>query len=129
MTTKKVNQSGKMLPRSCTEFEYMIKINGIKIAAVLETGSPINMVPASPKKVIINLSERQFVDVNEKPNKINNRYELETDVNGVTKKLIWWAVNSDTKPIIDMGGSYQLGVQIMQRKVKKGDLVLMEPRC
>ncbi len=91
LTIKQVKQAGKVLPRSATEFEFIIRVNGVKIAAVLDTGSPITILPARyisevrPKKVIRNVSERQFVDVNGKPIKITVRRENKTTVKTVAK--------------------------------------------
>ncbi len=99
----------------------MIKVNGKKIAAILDTGSPISIMPKNyakvvrPKRIIRKESSRKFVGVNGRPIPITKRYKLKTEMNGIEKPIIWWEVETNTKPIIGMDNFDKLGLQLIQR--------------
>ncbi len=82
----------KTFKRSGCEFEFMLKVNGKKIAAMLDTGSPISIRPKNYAKVVrpkrVDQSSRKFVDVNGRPIPITNRYKLTTEMNGLEKPII-----------------------------------------
>ncbi len=126
---RRVRTTGKTLPRSGSEFEFMIRVNGQKITAILDTGSPISILPKSytktvrPKRIIRNESTWKFVDVNGKPIPILNRYKLNTEMNGIECKTFWWGVETNTKPIIGMDKFDKLGLQLTQRTTKPGSSI------
>ena len=105
---KRVRAKGKIFERNGSEFEFMIKLNGKKIAAILDTGSPISKLHVSytktvkPKKVIRSQTTRKFVDVNGRPIPIMNRYKMNTEMSGIVTRAVWWEVETNTKPIIGM---------------------------
>ncbi len=99
----------------------MLKVNGRKVAAILHTGCPISIIPKSYKKLvrpqrgIMRQTARKFVDANGRPIPINNRYKLETELNGIEKPIVRWKVETTTKPIIGMDNFDKLGLQLVQR--------------
>ncbi len=101
----------------------MIRLNGQKIAATLDTGSPISILPKSytktvrPKRINRNESTRMFVDMKRKPIPILNRYTLKAEMNGIEWTTIWWEVETSTQPII---GVDNFGLQVTQRTTKPG---------
>ncbi len=112
---------GKTFKRSGSEFELLLRVNGRKIAAIFDTGSPISITPKNYSKVvglkrdIRRESTRKFVDVNGRPNSITKRYKLKTEIIGIEKPIIWWEVETNTKPIIGMDNFDKLGLQLIQR--------------
>ncbi len=116
--TRQLNRTGR-------EFEFKICLNGRKVIAILDTGSPISILPKKyksevrPKRVIKRASSRRFVDVNGKPITIDNRYKIPTKLNGIEEDTVWWEVDTDTKPIIGMDNFDKLVLQLIQRKTKK----------
>ncbi len=121
LPVRRVRAKGKLFKRSGCEFEFMLKVNGQKIAAILDTGSPISIIPRSykklirPKRIIRRETSRKFVDVNGRPIPITNRYKLETEMNGSKIPIIWWEVETNTRPIIGMDNFDKLGLQLNQR--------------
>ncbi len=85
-----------------------IRLNGHKIAAILDTGSPITILPKKykpemkPTRVIKRTSNRKFVDVSGRPLTIHNRYKITTELNGTSKEVIWWEIDAITKLIMGM---------------------------
>ncbi len=122
---KRVRTTGKTFQRNETEFEFMIKLNGVKVAAILDRGSPISILPSSyqktvkPKNVIRTKSGRKFVDVNGRPIPIMNRYKIHTEMNETKSRAIWREVETNTKPIIGMDNFDRLGFCLMQRETKQ----------
>ncbi len=112
------------LKRTGDELELLIKINGHKVAAILDTGSPITILPKKykpeikPTRILRATTNRRFVDVSGRPLHINNRYKIETELNGTKQEVIWWEINTDTKPIIGMDSFDKLGLRLIQRKTK-----------
>ncbi len=111
---------GKTFKRSGCEFEFMPKVNGRKLAAILDTGSPISIMPKSYAKVVRPMSHSSRIieeirNVNGRPFHITNRYKLNTEMNGIEKPNIWWQVETKIKPIIGMGNFVNLGLQLIQR--------------
>ena len=47
LPVRRVRTAGKTLSRSGSEFEFMIRVNGKKVAAIIDTGSPISILPKS----------------------------------------------------------------------------------
>ena len=121
LPVRRVRMKEKTFKRSRSEFEFMLRVNGRKIAAILDTGSPISIMPKNyskvvrPKRVIRRESTRKFVDVNGRPIPIANRYKLKTEMNGIEKPIFWWEVETNTKPIIGMDNFDKLGLQLIQR--------------
>ena len=58
---------------------------------------------------------RKIVDVNGRPIPISNRYKLKTEKNGKEQPIIWWEVQTNTKPIIGMDNYDKLWLQLIQR--------------
>ena len=52
------------------------------------------------------------------PIPIRNRYKLETELNGSKSEVIWWEVESTTKPILGMDSFDKLGLNLIQRSIK-----------
>ncbi len=67
---RRVRQKRQRLERTGNEFEFTIRLNGVKMRAILDTGSPITILPKRltkairPKRVIRQETSRKFVDVN-----------------------------------------------------------------
>ena len=121
---RRVSQKGKAISRSGNEFEFTIRLNGTKTRAILDTGSPITILPRrltnaiKPKKVIRQESSRKFADVNGRPIPKTNRYKLETELNGNSSEIIWLEVETATKPILGMDSFDKLGLSLIQRSVR-----------
>ena len=121
LPVRRVRMNGKTSRTSGYEFEFMLRVKGRKIAASLDTGSPISIMPRNfskvvrPKKRIRRESSRKFVDVNGRPIPITNRYKVITEMNGTEKPKIWWEVETNTKPIIGIDNFDKLGLQLIQR--------------
>ena len=122
---KRVRAKGKTFERSGSEFEFMIDLNGTKVGAILDTRSPISILPTSytktvkPKKVIRSQTAQKFVDVNGRPIPIMNRYKQNTDINGIETSAIWCEVETNTKPIIGMDNFDRLGLKVNQRETER----------
>ncbi len=129
LPVRRVRAEGRTFKRSGCEFEFMLKVNGKKIAAILDTGSPISIMPKNyakvvkPKNVIRKESSRKFVDVNGRPKPITNRYKMLREMNGIEKSIIWWEVETNTKPIIGMDSFDKLGLQLIQRPTRDREFV------
>ncbi len=89
-------------------------------------GSAVSKLPKSytktvrPKRIIPNESNRKFVDVKGKPIPILNRYKLNTEMKGIERTIIWWEIETNTKPIIGIDNFDKLGLQLTQRATKPG---------
>ncbi len=89
---KKSDHRTRQLTRSGEEFQFTIKLNGRKIVAILDTGSPITILPrkykteVQPTRV---LKPRRFVDVSGRPLQVNHRYKITTELNGTEQEFIW----------------------------------------
>ena len=95
---------------------------GKKITAILDTGSPITILPRSYRR-LINPKENsepptdwKFVDLNGNEVKIRNVFQLETSLNAVTKEILWWEVKAKAKAIVGMDNFELLGLKIMQNR-------------
>ena len=75
---------------------------------------------ARPKRVIRSESTRRFIDANDKPLTIHNRYKISTKFNDAEDDIIWWEVYTDIKPIIGMDNFDKPGLQLIQRQTKSG---------
>ncbi len=123
--TLKTIQSGRTkitrrLNRTGNEFEFKVTLNGHRIVAILDTDSPISILSAKyhsmikPNRIIKRETSRRFVDVSGRPLNIQKRYKIPTNLNGVTQDIIWWEVDTSTRPIIGMDNFDRLGLQLIQ---------------
>ena len=117
----------RQLTRTGEEVEFMIKLNGRKIAAILDTGSSIAILPKKnkpeikPKRDLKRAITRRFADVSARPLHVNNRYKIPTELNGQEQEIIWWETDTDTKPIIGMDSLDKLGLQLVQRRTSSNE--------
>ena len=100
----------------------MIKLNGHKVAAILDTGSPITILPRKykseikPTRIIRRASPLRFIDVSGRPLQVTNRYKIPTELNGTENNISWWEIVTDTKPFIGMDCFDKLGLHRVQRR-------------
>ena len=86
---RRVRAEGKTFERSGCEFEFMLKVNGKKVAAILDTGISLSIMPKNyarmvrHKRLILRDLSRKFVEVNGRPVPIIIRYKLNTELNGI----------------------------------------------
>ncbi len=125
----KKNKSGVLIanikeikPKDGKSIEFEMTVNGKKITAILDTGSPITIMPKSYRRLIKPKenselpTDRKFAELNGNEVKIRNVFQLETSLNGVTKEILWWKVKAKTKPIVGMDNFELLGLEIMQNR-------------
>ncbi len=56
------------------------------------------------------------MDVSGRPLQVHNRYKIPTELSGTEHKIVWWEMDTDTKPIIGMDSFDRLGLQLFQRE-------------
>ena len=109
-------------PKDGKTIEFESRVNGCKLTAILDTGSPITIMPRSYRKWVkpfesdIPPVDRRFVDLNGNEVKIRKVLNLETSLNGVKKQIKWWEVKAKTKPIIEMDNFEVLGLRLLQNR-------------
>ncbi len=97
-----------------------IRANGKTFECLLDTGSPISIMPQSyrdllkPKRLVSEQTKRNFVDVNNNPVNFSARYHLKTSLLDKTEKLMWWEVKEINFPILGMDNYQKLGLKIIQ---------------
>ena len=107
-------------PKDNKTIEFEIGINGYWTRAILDTGSPITILPRKNRKWIKpaqNIpipADRKFVDLNGNEVKIRKVFNLETKLNGVIDNINWWEVKAKTKPIVGMDNFVKLGLKLTQ---------------
>ncbi len=88
--------------------EFEMSVKGKQLTAIFDTGGSITMMPRKLREWVKPNSEysppddREFVDLNGNEVKIRRVYELDTCLNGVTKRSRWWELEARTKPIVGM---------------------------
>ena len=95
-------------PKTTRRSSSQFCISGYWTAAILDTGSPITILPRKyrkrikPERNVPTPTDRKFVDLNGNEVKIRKVLNLETKLNGVTNRIDWWEVKAKTKPIVGM---------------------------
>ena len=80
-------------PKDDKTIAFEICINDYWTTAILDTGSPITILPrkygkwVKPKMIIPTPAERKFVDLNGNEVKIRKIFNLETKLNGVSENI------------------------------------------
>ena len=107
-------------PKSNDTIELKMKLSGRLVNVILDTGSPISIVPRSlrdwinPMKSKAVPKNRQFVDLNDMEVAITEIITVETELNGVSSEIDWWENKSDVKPILGMDNFGKLDLKILQ---------------
>ena len=58
--------------------------------------------------------DRKFVDLNGNEVKVRKIYNLETELNGIKREVLWWEVDAKTKPIKGMDSFELLSLELKQ---------------
>ncbi len=73
-----------------------LKINDRKVEALLDTGSPISIMPKKMSKWMLPverlqlLKEKRFVDINQNPIKMSGRFKVKTTLKNTKGMTVWW---------------------------------------
>ncbi len=119
-------------PKSNDTIELKLKLNGRPVNLILDSGSPISIIPRSlrewinPKVSKPVPQNRQFVDLYDNEVAITEVVSVETELNGVTSEMDWWEIKSDVKPILGMDNFGKLNLRVLQGKEDKIGLVRTE---
>ena len=107
-------------PNEAKTVDFKMQVNGKLMDVILDTGSPISLMPENRrdelklKNIRPPPENREFVDLNNNEVKINGTYKLETTLNSVTAKLTWWEINLDTTPILGIDNFEKMGLKVLQ---------------
>ncbi len=119
-------------PKSNDTVELKMKLNGRPVTVILDTGSPISIIPKSlrdwinPKKCKPVPENRQFVVLNDNEVEISEIICVNTELNGVESMMDWWEIKSDVKPILGMDNFGKLNLRIIQGKPEQIGIVRTE---
>ena len=92
-----------------------IKLNEVKVKAVLDTGSPISIIPMYITDIIQpetfrSLSDRaKYADFNRNDVKLTGEFEANTEYEGKHSVTRWKAIEGNKEPIIGMDNIAALG--------------------
>ena len=120
-----IGKNSEVFPKGNDTIELKIKLNGNSLKVILDTGSPIFIVPANmrewiqPNELKKPTQNRQFVDFNDNEVEVTGTFDLETELNDKKLKLTWWEVKADTRPILGMDNFAKLDLRIFQGKEEK----------
>ena len=112
----------EVVPKDNDTIELKMSFNGKLVKVILDTGSPISIIPSSltawlkPKTRKKPPPNRQFVDLNDNEVAVTEILELETKLNEKTLILDWWEVQTDTRPTLGMDNFSKLELRIFQGK-------------
>ncbi len=97
-----------------------LKVNVTEITAMLDTGSPISLMPQAiskrvkPEKIHEPPMDRKFVDLNGNEVIINRTFIVPTQLNNASCEIKWWEVNAKTTPILGMDSFKKLKLKLVQ---------------
>ena len=101
-----------------------IVINGRKIETLLDTGSPISIMPQKLTKWLqpikrLNLPrEKKFVDINQNPIKMAGRFTTTAKLGEVYGQTIWWEAEGIDIPILGLDNFKKLQLSVHQKRPK-----------
>ncbi len=123
----------EVVPNNTDTVELKMSLNGKTVKVILDTGSPISIIPKSmrewiqPKTIRKPPKHRQFVDLNDNEVSVTGIYELDTKLNEKELKLDWREVQSETRPILGRDNFGKLDLRILQGLEEKIGLVEENP--
>ena len=129
---KLIGKLTQVKPKSNDTIELKMKLNGRPILVILDTGSPISIVPRSMRERIDPTffkavpQHRQFVDLNDNEVAISEIIRVETELNGISAEMDWWEIKSDVKPILHMDNFGKLNLKVLQGSEEKIGIVRSE---
>ncbi len=100
----------------------VVYINGRKIETLLDTGSPISIMPKKltrwiqPVKRLSVPMEKKLVDINQNPIKMAGRFETTAKLGEVYGQTIWWEAEGIEIPILGMDNFKKLKLSVQQKK-------------
>ncbi len=109
-----------------------MKMNGRPINVILDTGSPISIVPRSMREWIIPKTNkpvsqnRHCVELNVNQVAVSEIICVETELNGVLAEMGWWEIKSNVKPILGMDNFGKLNSRVLQGQEEKIGIVRTE---
>ncbi len=120
MSKQLIGKVTELKPKNNHTIELKMQRNGKPMKVILDTGSPISIIPANmrdwiqPKIVRKPPSNRQFMDLNDNEVSVSRIHEIETQFFDKVENLDWWEMKIETRPILDMDNFTKLDLKITQ---------------